>query len=235
VFMPLCIQANEALKLAQRHRDYRGPQSHAEDRAYAEHSILINHPTVVTPWGARLCRRSETVLETRRLSRRPPQQEERGTSWATEVRGAYRASDGDKPSLRWEVMVVASDSNRCTNMRVCNKSAKGLIHGLLIVMSASAFGGDGLSVIITNNTTENLNVTVYDLNANPVGRVLSDQTINGFASLTVTIVADDSGEGHLSWTATSGGRDMRKCGRRDKPNLNDGDTVNVYADSDCGT
>jgi hypothetical protein len=51
----------------------------------------------------------------------------------------------------------------------------------------------------------------------------------------VTITPDDSGAGHLSWTATTGGRDSRRCGRRDKPNLNDGDTVNVYTDSDCGT
>jgi hypothetical protein len=124
---------------------------------------------------------------------------------------------------------------RNMNMRVFNQSMKSLIRVLLIAMSASAFGGDGLSITINNNTTENLNVTVYDLNASPAARVLSDQTINGFASLTVTIMADDSGAGHLSWIATSGSRDMRKCGRRDKPNLNDGDTVNVYTDSDCGT
>jgi hypothetical protein len=68
-------------------------------------------------------------------------------------------------------------------------------------MSASAFGDDGLSITINNNTTDNLLVTVYDLNASPVARVLSNQTINGFASLTVTIMADNSGAGHLSWTA----------------------------------
>jgi hypothetical protein len=120
-------------------------------------------------------------------------------------------------------------------MRVSNGSTKRLFHGLLILLSASAFAGDGLSITINNNTTDNLLVTVYDLNASPVARVLSDQTINGFASFTVTITADDSGAGHLSWTATTAGRDMRRCGRRDKPNLNDGDTVNVYTDSDCGT
>ena len=120
-------------------------------------------------------------------------------------------------------------------MRILYRSTKRLVHGLLIVMSASAFGGDGLSITINNNTTENLLVTVYDLNASPAVRVLSDQTINGFASLSVTIVADDSGQGHLSWTARTGGQDMRRCGRLDNPNLNDGDTVNVYTDSDCGT
>jgi arsenate reductase len=28
-----------------------------------EHPILINRPIVVTPWGAKLCRPSETVLD----------------------------------------------------------------------------------------------------------------------------------------------------------------------------
>jgi hypothetical protein len=120
-------------------------------------------------------------------------------------------------------------------MRVFNRSANWLVRGALIVMSVSAFGDEGLSITINNNTTDNLVVTVYDLNASPVARVLSNATINGFASLTVTISADNSGAGHLSWTAITGGRDMRRCGGRDKPNLNDGDTVNVYTDSDCGT
>ena len=106
---------------------------------------------------------------------------------------------------------------------------------LLVLISASAFGGGGLIVTIANNTTENLLVTVYDLNTSPVKRVMSDQTINGFASLPVTIAADDSGEGHLSWTATTVGRDMRMCEHNDTANLNDSDTVNVSADAECGS
>lgn len=120
-------------------------------------------------------------------------------------------------------------------MGVFRRLTQRLLQGLLIVTSASAVSGEGLSVTINNNTTRNLIVTVYDLNASPVIRVLSSQTINGFASLSVTIMADDSGQGHLSWTARTVDQDMRMCGRRDKPNLNDGDTVNVYTDSDCST
>ena len=102
-------------------------------------------------------------------------------------------------------------------------------------MSVSALGGEGLSVSINNNTTDDLLVTVYDLNRNPAVRVMSEQMINGFASLSVIVVADDSGEGHLSWTATTVGRDMRMCGHDDSANLNDGDTVKVSADAECGT
>jgi hypothetical protein len=120
-------------------------------------------------------------------------------------------------------------------MRVAGSPPKRLIHVLLIMMSATAYGGEGLSVSINNDTTDDLLVTVYDMDTNPAVRVMSDQTINGFASLSVIIVADDSGEGHLSWTATTVGRDMRMCGHHDRANLNDGDTVNVSADAECGT
>ena len=52
-------------------------------------------------------------------------------------------------------------------MRVFNPT-KMFIHGLLILMSASAFANEGISVTISNNTTRDLVVTVYDLNTNPV-------------------------------------------------------------------
>jgi hypothetical protein len=105
----------------------------------------------------------------------------------------------------------------------------------MTTLSASAIGDDGVNVTINNNTTRNLLVTVYDLNGSPPARVLSSETINGFASMSILIVADASGEGHLSWTATTIGKDMRRCGHRDRPGVSDGDTVNVFVDSDCGT
>ena len=120
-------------------------------------------------------------------------------------------------------------------MRVASSSPKRLFQVLFITLSVSAVGGEGLSVSINNNTTDDLLVTVYDLNRNPAVRVMSEQMINGFASLSVIVVADDSGEGHLSWTATTVGRDMRMCGHDDSANLNDGDTVKVSADAECGT
>ncbi len=77
-------------------------------------------------------------------------------------------------------------------------------------------------------------VTVYDLNTDPAQKILASQVINGFATVSVSVTADDSGHGHLSWSATTVDRDMRQCGHRDKPDLNDGDTVHVSADDDCG-
>jgi hypothetical protein len=103
----------------------------------------------------------------------------------------------------------------------------------LFMAASAALAGDGLTITINNNTTGNLLVTVYDRNAQPPQRVLSGEVINGFASIKISIAADDSGHGHLSWTATTVDRDMRRCGHHDKPKLNDGDTVHVYANSEC--
>lgn len=119
-----------------------------------------------------------------------------------------------------------------TAMRACNRSTVRLISVLLLLGSTLAFG-DGMTITISNNTTKDLLVTVYELNTNPVQRVVASALINGFASIPLTIAADGSGQGHLSWSATSGDRNMRTCGHRDRPHVNNSDTVHVYANSEC--
>lgn len=116
-------------------------------------------------------------------------------------------------------------------MRTFNRSMVRAVW-LLVLGSASSFG-DGMSITINNNTTKNLIVTVYDLNTHPAQQIVSNATINGFASISVMVGADASGHGHLSWTATTVDKDMRMCGHHDKADLNDGDTVHVYANSEC--
>jgi hypothetical protein len=106
---------------------------------------------------------------------------------------------------------------------------------LLLAASAAVIAGDGMTVTINNNTTSNLLVNVYDLNTNPPQQLLSGESISSFASVSVSLSADGSGRGHLRWTATTAGHDARRCGNKDNPDLNDGDTVHVYANQDCGT
>jgi hypothetical protein len=119
-------------------------------------------------------------------------------------------------------------------MRAHNRFPARLAGLVLFLGSAAALGGEGITVTISNDTTDNIYVTAYDQNANPPQLVLSSRPIYGSASITVTITPDSSGQGHLSWTARTIDRDMHMCGHNDKPNLNDGDTVNVHADGDCG-
>jgi hypothetical protein len=104
----------------------------------------------------------------------------------------------------------------------------------LLLISAAAGGNDGMTIVINNNTARDVTVTVYDMNTNPVRAAVTAQTINSFASISVIVTPDASGLGHVSWTATTVGKDMRMCGRNDKPQLSDGDTVHVYANGECG-
>ena len=118
-------------------------------------------------------------------------------------------------------------------MRTFNRLAIAFALGLFFCGSAAVSGGDGLTITINNDSTNNLLVTVYDRNANPPLKVLAGKIIYGSASISVAISPDDSGKGHVSWTATTVDHDMRRCGHNDKPNLNDGDIVRVHADGDC--
>jgi hypothetical protein len=123
-------------------------------------------------------------------------------------------------------------------VRAFNRGLAALLQLSLVVGSVAVFGqdtGGGVMLTISNDTSDNLLVTIYDLGTSPRQLVLSDRPIYGNASITISITQGASGTGHLSWTAMSQDRDMRTCGHDDKAGLNDGDTVSVHAGDDCGT
>jgi hypothetical protein len=105
--------------------------------------------------------------------------------------------------------------------------------GAMLYAAGAALAGDGVTVRILNDTPDALSVTIFDRNVQPAQAVVSSEVINGNASLSVSVTADASGRGHLSWTATTVDRDMRRCGHRDKPGVNDGDTIRVHANRSC--
>ena len=102
-----------------------------------------------------------------------------------------------------------------------------------LLLTADSVLGGGVSIRIFNDTTDSLLVSVYDRNLNPPQKVLSGETIGGFASVPVSVSTDDAGQGHLSWTATTVDKLVRMCGRGEASKLDDGATVNVHADGDC--
>jgi hypothetical protein len=131
------------------------------------------------------------------------------------------------------LLSLASSRLRRTAAAVRAALPAQILNGLLLLSVTPAFGDGGMTITINNNTTRNLLVTVYDRNTHPAQKIVSNQTINGFASISVTVATDESGLGHLSWTAVTADPDMRMCGRHDKPGLNDRDTVHVYANTEC--
>jgi hypothetical protein len=103
----------------------------------------------------------------------------------------------------------------------------------MLCAGGSALAGDGVTVKVLNDTPDALTVTVYDRHARPPQAVVSGEVINGNSSISVSVSADAAGRGHLSWTATSVDRDRRRCGHKDKPGVNDGDTIRVHANRSC--
>ena len=120
-------------------------------------------------------------------------------------------------------------------MYCLHRSIITIAYTLLIFGSESATGGSGMTIVLDNNTTSDLLVTAYDLNTSSQQKILSSEKINSFASISVTINPDETGRGHLSWTATSATGDPRTCGKADNIRLRDSDTVHVSANSTCGS
>jgi hypothetical protein len=117
-------------------------------------------------------------------------------------------------------------------MRMFHRLGLGCAALVLAQSPASAAGG-GVTVHIQNDTVDSLSVSIYDRNLGRRQLVVSSQVINGNSSISITVTADASGQGHLSWRATTLDADMRRCGSHDNRGLNDGDTVRVHADAAC--
>jgi hypothetical protein len=108
-----------------------------------------------------------------------------------------------------------------------------LVLALPLLMAGTALGGEGVQVKITNDGTQDIVVTVYDMNASPRVILLRNARINGFTSVPVSAIADASGRANLSWTATSTDTTSAKCGRDDTLGLGNDSSVSVHADSSC--
>jgi hypothetical protein len=104
---------------------------------------------------------------------------------------------------------------------------------VLACAHTSALGQGTVTIHVLNDTTDNLEVTLYDRNLRRHQMVLSGQVIYGNASIATTISADSSGQGHVYWRAMTTSRDMRQCGHHEKAGLNNGDTVHVWANGSC--
>jgi hypothetical protein len=103
---------------------------------------------------------------------------------------------------------------------------------LCALMAATSRAGDGVQVMITNDGTEDILVTVYDLDA---GRqmLLQSARINGFTSVPILAVGDTRGRANLSWTAASVDPTSPRCGHGKKLRVAKDSAVNVHADGSC--
>jgi hypothetical protein len=106
--------------------------------------------------------------------------------------------------------------------------------GCLCMLMAGTALGDGIPLKITNDGTQDILVTVYDMNVRPRRVVLQNARINGFTSVPISASVDANGRANLSWTATNADSASPKCGHDDTPGLGNDSAINVHADSSCG-
>jgi hypothetical protein len=101
----------------------------------------------------------------------------------------------------------------------------------LALLSAVAWS-DGVTVNVTNDGTEDIQVTVYDTTVGPKAMILS-QRVTGFTTVPVTVSQDATGRANLAWTAVTIDPNNRKCGHADRTGLTDASSVHVRADAEC--
>jgi hypothetical protein len=106
------------------------------------------------------------------------------------------------------------------------------LSSLPLFLAATAQGDEGVAIKITNDGTEVIVVTVYDMSASPGRLVLANARINGFSSVPISVVADASGRAHLRWTATGTDPTFPRCGHANTT-VGNADSVNVHVDSSC--
>ncbi len=99
--------------------------------------------------------------------------------------------------------------------------------------SAAALGGDSLPVTITNDNSDSILVTAYDLNVRPRAAILVGVKISGFASIPLSITPGPDGYGHIVWSATSADSFSRQCGHRDRARISNNAVIHVHANSEC--
>jgi hypothetical protein len=100
------------------------------------------------------------------------------------------------------------------------------------LLAGAAFADEGVQVKITNDGTEDILVTVYDMNSVPKRTVLTNVRVNGFTSVPISLIGDANGKAHLSWTATTTDPVSPKCGQAANI-VGNSDSVSVHADSAC--
>ena len=107
-----------------------------------------------------------------------------------------------------------------------------LFVGIPLMFAGVALGGEGVQVMITNDGTQDVVVTVYDLNSEARHAVLENAHINGFTSVPINVIADAAGHANIAWTATSNDGVTVKCGHANRRVTNDS-AVRVHADTSC--
>ena len=104
---------------------------------------------------------------------------------------------------------------------------------LILLGPRTTFGDDTLGIRVYNDTADEIVVTIYDMNATPLGPVLVRQTINGFAWIPALVTPGFEGKGHVRWIAETTGTSFHRCGHAERRGLIDDAMLRVFTSSEC--
>jgi hypothetical protein len=104
---------------------------------------------------------------------------------------------------------------------------------LILLAGAEAVADDPLMIRIYNDDAEAIDLSVYDLNAQPAAAAIVNQRVNGFAWIPISVTAGTVGKGHVKWTVRTVDPSFHRCGSQEVREVANDSFVYVFADSSC--
>ena len=118
-------------------------------------------------------------------------------------------------------------------MSSTNRAAIILGAALILLAGAGAVADDPVTIRIYNDDAESIDLSVYDLNAQPPDAAIVNQRVNGFSWIPISVTAGNLGKGHVKWTARTADPSFHKCGSQEVRGVENDSFVYVSADSSC--
>jgi|SRR5580692_11667152 hypothetical protein len=104
---------------------------------------------------------------------------------------------------------------------------------LALLVSAAAVSDDPVTIRIYNDDADDIVVSVYDMNAQPPQAVISNQRINGFAWIPISVTPGAVGKGDVNWVARTADPSFHQCGYQEMRGVANDAFVYVFANSSC--
>jgi hypothetical protein len=109
-----------------------------------------------------------------------------------------------------------------------------VVLALILPAGVDAVADDPVTIRIYNDDAESIDLSVYDLNAQPPDTAIVNQRVNGFAWIPISVTAGTVGKGHLKWSVRTVDPSFRRCGSQEVLEVANDSFVYVFADSSCG-
>ena len=103
----------------------------------------------------------------------------------------------------------------------------------MLLVSTAAFADDPVMLRMYNDDADDIVLSVYDMNAQPPGEVISNQRVSGFAWIPISLSAGAAGKGHLKWIARTVDPSSLRCGYREMHGVANDAMVYISANSNC--